>query len=346
MSNKLTKKQRLLVQKEEKMRRKKQKEEIINKYYDMCCKQVDIKGQEMIDEFSKVLIQYEEATLKVYEIEEQVVLELSKQTKPNFQESLDICNRYLNGVIKEVKDLMDCQNNILGEDLDIEEFVNENIANVIVDNLCVLSEECFELERKKVQGISNIVSLIRGKVVRKACDISFSLYNCFYEINIYKDNLLSSIDSIRDTMIDTLTNINFSEYDLTKEQELKIISDIMLDKSNDDDIYGLVRELLEEMLNEKNDIKDNNNADDNNSKYRYNNRLRCTFSQMNDFLKYKGFEKIRQKSTTHAIWKHPQTGVSIPIPNKNGTIPQGTMSKILKQINSQRSELAEFIFQM
>lgn len=344
MSNKLTKKQRLLAQKEEKMRRKKQKEEIVNKYYNMCCEQVDIKGQEMIDEFSKILVQYEEATLKMYEIEEEVVLELSKQTKPNFQESLDICNRYLSGVVKEVKDLMECQNNILGEDLDIEEFVHENIANVIVDNLCVLSEECFELERKKVQGISNIVSLIKSKVVRKACDISFSLYNCFYEINVYRDNLLSSIDSIRDTMMDTLVNMDYADNDLTEEQELKIISDIMLEKSNDDEIYGLIYTLLQEMLDEKSDIK--NNDDDNSSKYRYNNRLRCTFSQMNDFIKHKGFEKVRQKSTTHAIWKHPETGVSIPIPNKNGTIPQGTMSKILKQINSQRSELAEFIFQM
>ena len=68
----------------------------------------------------------------------------------------------------------------------------KKLANVIVDNLCVLIEECFELERKKVQGISNIVSLIKSKVVRKACDISFSLYNiirkfkniCFVEFTV------------------------------------------------------------------------------------------------------------------------------------------------------------------
>lgn len=73
-------------------------------------------------------------------------------------------------------------------------------------------------------------------------------------------------------------------------------------------------------------------------------RLRVDYDDLTAFLKHKGFECNRQGSTTHAVWKNSITGKSVPLPNKSGTIPQGTTSKVLKQIGSSRNELATFLY--
>ena len=77
---------------------------------------------------------------------------------------------------------------------------------------------------------------------------------------------------------------------------------------------------------------------------KYNQRLRVDYAELCDFLKHKGYECDRQGSTTHAVWKHTETGHSVPLPNKSGTIPQGTTSKVLKQIGSSRNELANYLY--
>ena len=77
---------------------------------------------------------------------------------------------------------------------------------------------------------------------------------------------------------------------------------------------------------------------------KYNQRLRVDYVELCDFLKHKGYECDRQGSTTHAVWKHAETGHSVPLPNKSGTIPQGTTSKVLKQIGSSRNELANYLY--
>ena len=77
---------------------------------------------------------------------------------------------------------------------------------------------------------------------------------------------------------------------------------------------------------------------------KYNQRLRVDYTELCDFLKHKGYECDRQGSTTHAVWKHAETGRSVPLPNKSGTIPQGTTSKVLKQIGSSRNELANYLY--
>ena len=57
-----------------------------------------------------------------------------------------------------------------------------------------------------------------------------------------------------------------------------------------------------------------------------------------------GYEETRQTNTTHRIWKHKETGASLPIPAKGGkTLPQGTMSRMLKQMNLKRSDLAQYL---
>lgn len=77
---------------------------------------------------------------------------------------------------------------------------------------------------------------------------------------------------------------------------------------------------------------------------KYKQRLRVTYTELEKFLKYKGFECNRQGNTTHAVWKNPTTGKSVPVPNKSGTMCQGTTSKVLKQIGSNRQELADFLY--
>lgn len=78
---------------------------------------------------------------------------------------------------------------------------------------------------------------------------------------------------------------------------------------------------------------------------KYNDRLRVEYSDLCRFLTLKGYVCVRQNSTTHAIWRNEELGISVPLPNKSGTVPQGTVSKLLRIINSNRYELAEFIME-
>lgn len=78
---------------------------------------------------------------------------------------------------------------------------------------------------------------------------------------------------------------------------------------------------------------------------KYKERLRVNYYELENFLIYKGYERVRQTSTTHAIWKNKESGLSIPVPNKSGTVPQGTVSKILRLINSNRQELAQYLYE-
>lgn len=75
-----------------------------------------------------------------------------------------------------------------------------------------------------------------------------------------------------------------------------------------------------------------------------NSRLRCSHTDMMNFAKAMGYEENRQTNTTHRIWKNKETGISLPIPAKgNRTLPQGTMSRMLKQMNLTRNDLANFL---
>lgn len=78
---------------------------------------------------------------------------------------------------------------------------------------------------------------------------------------------------------------------------------------------------------------------------KYKERLRVNYYELENFLTHKGYECVRQTSTTHAIWKNKESGLSIPVPNKSGTVPQGTVSKILRLINSNRQELAQYLYE-
>ena len=75
-----------------------------------------------------------------------------------------------------------------------------------------------------------------------------------------------------------------------------------------------------------------------------NNRIRIDFKDMRKFLNHIGYVESRQSNSTHIVFKNDK-GVSVPVPNKKGTLCQGTVSKILKQTGSSREELAQFLYE-
>lgn len=73
-------------------------------------------------------------------------------------------------------------------------------------------------------------------------------------------------------------------------------------------------------------------------------RLRVTYNEMMDFAKHMGYAEVRQSASTHRIWRHPDTGISLPIPaNKGRLVPQGTMSRMLRQMGLRRNDLAVYM---
>lgn len=77
--------------------------------------------------------------------------------------------------------------------------------------------------------------------------------------------------------------------------------------------------------------------------HKINNKIRVKYRDMVKFLNYKGYYQYRQSNSTHIVFKNDK-GKTVPVPNKkNKTMCQGTVSAILKQINSNRNELAHFL---
>lgn len=74
-----------------------------------------------------------------------------------------------------------------------------------------------------------------------------------------------------------------------------------------------------------------------------NNRIRVKYKDMRNFLNHIGYVETRHSNSTHIVFKNG-VGTSVPVPNKKGTLCQGTVSKILKQTGSSRDELALFLY--
>ena len=72
-------------------------------------------------------------------------------------------------------------------------------------------------------------------------------------------------------------------------------------------------------------------------------RIRCDYKKIDKFLKYKGYEPVRHGSSTHVIYRSDATGKSIPVPKVKGTIPQGTIARMMTEIGSTSKELSDHI---
>lgn len=78
--------------------------------------------------------------------------------------------------------------------------------------------------------------------------------------------------------------------------------------------------------------------------FKFKQRLRVTYKDLKKFMNSYGYYEYRQKCSTHIIYKHKVTGQTIPVPYSHGTICQGTVSNILKQMDVTRNELAKFLY--
>lgn len=161
---------------------------------------------------------------------------------------------------------------------------------------------------------------------------------------INKANVDLSNNKNRTYLISMLANRSFSVF----KKYNSVIIDVALESNEYIDAYVDARENFLEFVDECRDMIDEMTMEKEietlQETVKYKQRLRVNYNEFAKFLKHKGYECNRQGNTTHAVWKHVETGKSIPLPNKSGTIPQGTASKILKQIESSRQELAEFLY--
>ena len=184
-------------------------------------------------------------------------------------------------------------------------------SNKLLKHLPIIAEKVANIIQQSIEELAEnknqtyIVSMITNR----SFDI-FRSYNSYIA-----DTALESNEYI-DMYIDTREN--FLDFIQTSKEELE------------QRISGYEKEEQAEIIIEEN--------------IKYNQRLRVDYTELCDFLKHKGYECDRQGSTTHAVWKHTVTGHSVPLPNKSGTIPQGTTSKVLKQIGSSRNELANYLY--
>ncbi len=73
-----------------------------------------------------------------------------------------------------------------------------------------------------------------------------------------------------------------------------------------------------------------------------NNRVRVTYKQLVKFLQSLGYKETRRNRSDHVIYKNPSNRTTV-VPDDRGTVPIGTLMSILKQVDSTRQELADFL---
>ena len=95
---------------------------------------------------------------------------------------------------------------------------------------------------------------------------------------------------------------------------------------------------LEKNITNKEEIK--HEVEINIKKISNNKRLKSTYKVLHSFALNLGFKPIRQRGTSHLIYKNESK--SVVIPNKKGDISIGLLSSIIKQLGSNRNEFLVF----
>lgn len=216
------------------------------------------------------------------------------------------------------------------------EDMSENKIETLIERIAIMEVQNDELyttitsrsleENKLLKHLPAIAEKV-GKVIAKAEKDLLNNKNQAYIVSMIINRSMETFKGYNKYIIDTALEAN--DY-----------IDMYIDaRENFLDFVEQSKKELEERMQEYNQsevlIEEN---------VKYNQRLRVDYTDLCSFLKYKGYECNRQGSTTHAVWKHVKTGHSVPLPNKSGTIPQGTTSKVLKQIGSNRNELAQYLY--
>lgn len=167
-----------------------------------------------------------------------------------------------------------------------------------------LNELIIELENSKCKNAHYVVQLVMNKVKAKASEYANFICKEFYAENVYMTMFGEALKE-------------YTEY-------LQSIKDLHIEEDYEITEIEINNEKVKSVVSRS--------------------RLRCTHTDMMNFAKANNYEEIRQTNTTHRIWKNKETGISLPIPAKGGkTLPQGTMSRMLRQMNLTRKDLAEFL---
>ena len=86
-----------------------------------------------------------------------------------------------------------------------------------------------------------------------------------------------------------------------------------------------------------NDIKSNDS-------FKYKESLRIKYKELVGFMESQDYYYHRRNKSTHIVYKNKYTGKTIPIPCKKGTIAQGTVARILKEMGLTRNDLAIYVY--
>ena len=78
--------------------------------------------------------------------------------------------------------------------------------------------------------------------------------------------------------------------------------------------------------------------------FKHNEPIRIKYKTLIGFMESQNYEFHRRNKSTHMIYKNHATGKTIPIPFKKGTIAQGTIARILKEMELTRTDLAKYIY--
>lgn len=183
-------------------------------------------------------------------------------------------------------------------------------------------------ENKMLQLLKKISDRV-GDIVADAKKTLNGKKNYYYMVSIIINRCYAQFDNYNEYINDIAleSNCYIDAYVETREEFIEFLTEL---KNNAE--LTLQNEETEKAIKEI----------DNNIKYKE--RLRVSYYELESFLIFKGYVPNRQNSTTHAIWKHKETGASVTVPNKSRTVPQGTVSRILRQIGSSRQELAQYLY--
>lgn len=220
----------------------------------------------------------------------------------------------------------------------ITQGIKEGLEQSTVEEI---SERVIDIEKKNEEIYHTIISrdIHSNKLLSQ---LPIMAENTSEIIKKANDDLINNKN--RAYIVSMVTNRSFSLF----KHYNSVIIDIALESNEYIDMYIDARDTFLDFIKECQEAIDKMELDteinDINETVKYKQRLRVSYSDLEKFLKHKGYECNRQGNTTHAIWKNASTGKSMPLPNKSGTIPQGTTSKILKQMGSSRQELAEFLY--
>lgn len=236
------------------------------------------------------------------------------------------------------QELMNCTVEYANLESNIIKILKESLEVNLIEEL---NEKVKTMEEKNEEIYHTITSrdIHENKLLKHipiiAENVSVVINKAYIELENNKN---------RTYLISMITNRSFTVF----KRYNSVIIDVALESNEYIDAYVDAREnfieFVEKCRETIDEISMSEEIETLQETVKYKQRLRVDYNDLEKFLKYKGYECNRQGNTTHAVWKHIETGKSIPLPNKSGTIPQGTTSKILKQIESSRQELAEFLY--